>query len=85
MRKTIFLPDDLNARLEEYLKENPRETSSSVLQEGLALKLRLGNYGKPRDLSPLLALAGFVKNTKQPKREELQPEDQWVVDDNATR
>jgi hypothetical protein len=85
MRKTIFIPDDLGARLEEYLRENPNETASGVLQEGLALKLRLGNYGKPRDLSPLLALAGFAKNTKRPNREDLQPEDQWVVDDNATR
>ena len=76
MRKTIFLPDDLNARLEEYLKENPNETSSSMFQEFLRWKLP-----PKRPLSALLALAGaFSHDPKdQVSRDNIQPEDEWAI------
>ena len=83
MRKTIFLPDDLGTKLEAYLSEHPNETASGVIQALLEMKLR--RFGTPRDLKPLLALAGFVKDSKRPKREDLQPEDQVVLDEHLSR
>jgi hypothetical protein len=77
MRKTIYLPDDLAARVEDYLKLHKGETLSSLVQE--ALEQRVG----PKDPSAMLKLIGLVP-ADAPRRyvpiEERQPEDQ-VVDD----
>jgi metal-responsive CopG/Arc/MetJ family transcriptional regulator len=77
MRKTIFIPDHLGARLEEYLRENPNETASSVIQEALEMRLR-----PKRDLSALLEIAGQFTAIEVPETD-LQPEDRWVA--TATR
>ena len=80
MRKTIFLPDEIGSRLEDHLKNHPNETASSVIQEALEMRLR-----PKRPLSDLLKLAGFATGNNGVRLEDLQPEDQWVLDKNATR
>jgi hypothetical protein len=77
MRKTIFLPDDLNAKLEEYLRSNPSETPSSMFQEFLRWKLPT-----KRPLSALLDLAGafsYDPANEAANREDIQPEDEWAI------
>lgn len=54
MKRTIYIPDDLAKRLNQYLQEHPTDTLSSVVQEALEVKLA------PKDISNLLALAGIV-------------------------
>ena len=39
MKRTIYLPDDLAKRLNEYLKKHPEETLFSIVQQALAAKL----------------------------------------------
>jgi len=56
MKRTIYLPDDLAERLNEYLKQHPEETLSSIVQEALEVKL------VHKDVSKLLDLAGIVQN-----------------------
>ena len=54
MRKTIYLPDELAAQVEEYLKQHQGMTLSSLVQEVLEREVA------PPDLGGLLDLAGFV-------------------------
>ncbi len=56
MKRTIYLPEDLDQRLSDYLKAYPDQTLSSLVQEALETKLA----GK--DISKLLTLAGIVPN-----------------------
>ena len=56
MKRTVYLPDDLVERLNEYLKEHPEETISSIVQEALEVKLAY------KDVSKLLTLAGIIQN-----------------------
>lgn len=56
MKRTIYLPDDLAERLNEYLRKHPEETLSSIVQEALEVKL------VQKDVSKLLDLAGIVQN-----------------------
>jgi|SoiMethySBSTD1v2_1073268.scaffolds.fasta_scaffold934295_2 hypothetical protein len=55
MRRTIYLPDDLAARVNEYLCDNKTLSLSALVQRALEREL------DPPDLSPLLELAGMVK------------------------
>ena len=55
MKRTVYLPDDLAERLNEYLREHPDETLSSTVQSALEVKLA------HKDVSKLLALAGIVQ------------------------
>jgi len=73
MRKTIYLPDELAALVDDYLKQHDGLTFSSLVQEALERKIA------PPDLSGLLDLAGFV-SVPPLEGDERQPEDQ-VVDD----
>ena len=54
MRKTIYLPDDLAADVDEYLKHHQGETLSSLVQEVLQERVA------PRMRPSILDLAGFV-------------------------
>jgi hypothetical protein len=54
MRKTIYLPDDLAAQVDEYLKGHRGQTFSSLVQQ--ALQEKVG----PKDPSAILDLIGFV-------------------------
>jgi hypothetical protein len=54
MRKTIYLPDDLAARVEEYLRAHRNETFSSLVQQALKEKV------VPKDPRSILDLIGFV-------------------------
>ncbi len=56
MKKTLDIPDDLWEQLSQYLKENPTENVSSVVQGALKDKFR------PCNGAGLLHLAGIVKN-----------------------
>lgn len=56
MKRTVYLPDELAERLNEYLTKHPDETLSSIVQEALEVKL------VRKDISKLLALAGVVQN-----------------------
>ncbi|WLT40530.1 hypothetical protein NON20_25140 (plasmid) [Synechocystis sp. B12] len=56
MKRTLYIPDRLWEQLSQYLKENPTENVSSVVQEALKDKLR------PRNGAGLLELAGIVED-----------------------
>ena len=75
MRKTIYLPDDLAARVEEYLKQHKDMTFSSLVQEVLEAKVA------PRDRSAMLKLIGLIPKDA-PRRviplDERQPEDRYT-------
>lgn len=55
MKRTIYIPDEMAERLNQYLHEHPTKTLSSVIQEALEVKLA------SKDISKLLALAGIVQ------------------------
>ena len=78
MRRTIYLPDDLDKRVEEYLRENPKANLSALVQEALEERLAAP------DLSPLLELAGIVKERREPRWTEedrrQRPEDMVVIE-----
>lgn len=54
MRKTIYLPDDLAAQVDEYLKIHRNETFSSLVQRALRREVA------PRERRGILRLAGLV-------------------------
>lgn len=56
MKRTVYIPDELWAQLQEYLSQHPGANPASVIQEALADKLR------PRNAARLLKLAGLVEN-----------------------
>jgi metal-responsive CopG/Arc/MetJ family transcriptional regulator len=56
MRRTIYLPEDLGKRVEEYLQNTPNQSLSNLVQEALETKLA------SKDISQLLELAGIIKN-----------------------
>ncbi|WP_230968433.1 hypothetical protein [Nostoc sp. WHI] len=56
MKRTLYIPDELWAQLDQYLKDHPEQNPSSVVQAALAEKLR------PKNGSRLLSLAGIVEN-----------------------
>ncbi|MGK7878435.1 MAG: hypothetical protein AB4426_35585 [Xenococcaceae cyanobacterium] len=56
MKRTLYIPDELWAQLEEYLQNHPEQNPSSLVQRALVEKLR------PRNCSRLLELAGIVEN-----------------------
>ena len=60
MRRTIYLPDELGARLEEYLRDHPDRNFSSLVQQALENQLA------PLDPSGILELAGLVPRASTP-------------------
>ena len=78
MRKTIYLPDELAAQVDEYLKHHKGETMSSLAQR--AIQREVG----PKDRSAMLKMIGLVP-ADAPRRvrplEDLQPEDQVIFDE----
>ncbi len=55
MKRTVYIPDEMDKRIDDYLQEHPDETLSSIIQEAIQSKLA------QKDVSELLALAGIVK------------------------
>ena len=82
MKRTIELPEELDARIEKYLREHPGESVSSVTQRALEKELLAE---EPKDLSPLLALAGFVKGQKTPEYDPERPEDSVMLNIRDSR
>jgi hypothetical protein len=78
VRKTIYLPADLAAQIEDYLRLHKGETLSSLAQR--AIQREVG----PKDRSAMLKLIGLVP-ADAPRHvvpiEELQPEDQVIFDE----
>ena len=75
MRKTIYLPDDLSAQVDEYLKVHEGETFSSLVQRVLKREVR------PKDPDALLKLIGLASSETPRRRvpmEERQPEDRYT-------
>lgn len=56
MKRTVYLSDDLDNKVTEYLQTNPPQTLSNLVQEALEIKLA------SKDISQLLELAGIVKD-----------------------
>ena len=63
MRRTIYLPDELGARIAHYLNDHPETSLSALVQEALTQRLA------PRDPRALLDLAGFVRTQSSSARE----------------
>jgi hypothetical protein len=80
MRKTIYLPDDLAARVDEYLKIHQNQTFSSLVQTVLEEKV------VPKNRRSILELAGIVD--REPDEIDKQfvdhPEDSVVARDNGS-
>ena len=78
MRRTIYLPDELDKRVEEYLRENPKKNLSGLVREALE------DWLAAPDLGPLLELSGVVKERREPRWTEedrrQRPEDMVVVE-----
>jgi hypothetical protein len=74
MRRTIYLPDDLAAQVDEYLAIHRDETLSSLIQEVLKEKVA------PKDIGSILDLIGFVSvdPDKVDKDFEGRPDDSTV-------
>jgi hypothetical protein len=56
MKRTLYIPDELWAQLEQYLACHPEQNPSGVVQAALTEKLR------PRNGSRLLEIAAMVEN-----------------------
>jgi hypothetical protein len=76
-KRTIYLPDELTEQVENYLRLYPGKSFSALVQEVLAERVA------PRDLPPILELAGFVAsgtdvdNSDSADRFKDRPEDRF--------
>ena len=79
MKASVYIPDKLTDEVQEYLKDHPDLTLSSLIQQALEVRIR------PRP-NTMLALAGFIKSgsskqrTQQQMREDAveRPEDEPI-------
>ena len=75
MRRTIYLPDEFAARVDEYLKVNRNLTFSSLAREAIEQRIA------PKDPSAILKLIGLASKDT-PRRyvppEERQPDDRVI-------
>ncbi|HEY3110477.1 MAG TPA: CopG family transcriptional regulator [Chloroflexota bacterium] len=63
MKRTVYLPDQLDARVEAYLREHPGASLSGLVQEALEQRLA------PREPRAILELAGLVTSASTSARE----------------
>ncbi len=68
-KRSIYLSDELAEQVDSYLKIYPRKTFSALVQEVLAERVA------PRDLTPILELAGFVATGSESS--ESDPDDRF--------
>lgn len=66
MKRTIYIPDDADEKLQQYLSDHPEETLSSITQEAIERKLAKNNF------SSLLALAGMVEESVTHARDRVE-------------
>jgi hypothetical protein len=80
MKASIYLPHNLENAVQNYLKDHPSMTLSSLVQEALENKL------KPRS-NKILELAGFVSFDPQDKRtpEQITEDKRERPEDEPTR
>lgn len=57
MKRTVYIPDALDKKIDEYLKEHPEESLSSIMQEAIYKKIAQKN------VADFLALAGIIEDT----------------------
>lgn len=67
MKRTIYLSDELEVQVNQYLNDHPNETLSHIVQQ--ALEVRFAT----KDVSKLLSLAGIVQEA--PRNSSEQAED----------
>ena len=63
MRRTIYLPDDLADRVEQYLRDHPGLSLSALVRESLNARL------SPPDPRAILELAGLVPEASMTARQ----------------
>lgn len=59
LKTTVYLNDQLEKRLQDYLQENPEATLSNLIQDALEVKLNRENAA-----AALLKIAGIAQNAK---------------------
>lgn len=57
MKRTVYIPDELAEAVNEYLREHPDETLSSIMQEAVQKKLA------QKKVSRFLSLAGLIQDS----------------------
>jgi hypothetical protein len=67
MKRTIYLSDELEVQVNQYLNEHPNETLSHIVQQALEVRFAA------KDVSKLLSLAGIVQEA--PRNSSEQAED----------
>ena len=63
MRRTIYLPNDLADRVEQYLRDHPGVSLSALVRESLDARIN------PPDPRAILQLAGLVPDASMKARE----------------
>jgi hypothetical protein len=66
MKRTIYLSDELEVQVNQYLNEHPRETLSHIIQQ--ALEVRFAT----KDVSKLLSLEGIVQEAPRNSSEQAE-------------
>jgi hypothetical protein len=72
VKRTVYLSDQLGARVQAYLREHPGASLSGLVQEALEQRLA------PRDPRGVLELAGLVPSASTQAREHA--EDRVALD-----
>ncbi len=72
MKRDISLPQNLEARVAQYLREHPNKTFADIVEEALEKNLEPQLTTGYHDL---LAKSGFVKGLKHSSYEPERPED----------
>ena len=78
MRRTIELPDELDERLETYLRHSGEDVSS-VLQRALRKELAAWDPASEPKSTPLLELAGFCDALKVSEEDSVPIEDRHTL------
>ena len=68
MKRTIYLPDELAKRVDDYLQLHRDLTFSGLVQQALEQRVM------PKDPHAMLRLAGFVES----RRSNILPDDRFV-------
>ncbi|MBV9387824.1 MAG: hypothetical protein JOZ78_15485 [Chroococcidiopsidaceae cyanobacterium CP_BM_ER_R8_30] len=67
MKRTVYIPDELDHEIEKYLADHQEESLSSIIQEAIQKKIA------KRNVEAFLSMAGIVKDA--PFDSSQKPED----------